>query len=132
VRPHSKNSLLAVLMMIGALAGCAGRAKVQPAASMTSGGSIITIEASSYKFSPSEIQVEKPGLLAVEVKNVSNSEHNFTIEDLHGKILKSVAIRPGGSAIINVELTERGVYKFYCNKTFHSTFGMKGQIRVGR
>ena len=132
MRPDSKKSVLVILVVITALAGCAGRAKVQSAASMSSGGSIISIEASSHKFSPSEIQVEKPGLLAVEVKNVSNSEHNFTIKDLRGKILKSVDIRPGGSVIVNLELTEPGVYKFHCNKTFHSTFGMNGQIRVGR
>jgi uncharacterized cupredoxin-like copper-binding protein len=130
--PDSTKSLLVILILIASLAGCAARAKVQSAASMSAGGSIIAIEASSYKFSPSDIRVEKPGLLAIEVKNVSKSEHNFTLKDVHGKILKSIAIRPGGSVIVNAELPEPGVYKFYCNKTFHSTFGMNGQIRVGR
>jgi plastocyanin len=132
MRPDSHKSLLVILVVITALAGCAGRAKVQSAAPMSSGGNIISIEASNFKFSPVEIQVEKPGLLAIEVKNVSKSEHNFTLKDLRGKILTSVAIHPGGSVIVNVELPEPGVYKFYCNKRFHSTLGMKGQIRVGR
>jgi len=131
MRPDSKIWLLVILVVLAGLAGCAGQAKVQSAALMSSGGRIISIEASSFKFSPNDIQVEKPGLLAIEVKNVSNSENNFTLKDLRGKILKSVAIRPGGSVIVNVELPEPGVYKFYSNKAFHSTFGMNGQIRVG-
>ena len=132
MHPESKKSLLVVLVMIAALAGCGGSPKVQSAAPMSSGGKIISIEAGSYKFSPSEIQVEKPELLAIEVKNISKSEHNFTLKDPRGKVLKSANIRPRGSIIVNVQLPEPGVYKFYCNKAFHSTFGMNGQIRVGR
>jgi plastocyanin len=41
-------------------------------------------------------------------------------------------IRPAGSIIINVELPDPGVYRFYCNKSFHASLGMKGQIVVGR
>ncbi|MGA3115108.1 MAG: cupredoxin domain-containing protein [Syntrophobacteraceae bacterium] len=132
MRPDSKGSVFVILVVIAALAGCAGGGKVQTAAPMGSGGSMITIEAGNYKFSPNEIHVEKPGLVAVEVKNVSHSVHNFTLKDLRGKILKSVDPRPGGSVIFNVELPEPGVYKFYCNMTFHSTLGMRGKIIVGR
>jgi uncharacterized cupredoxin-like copper-binding protein len=76
--------------------------------------------------------VDKPGLLAIEILNVSRSEHNFTLKDLRGKVLKSVNVSPSGSVIINVELPDPGVYKFYCNKMFHATLGMKGRIVVGR
>ncbi len=131
MRPDSKRSVFVILVVIAALAGCAG-SKVQTAAPMSSGGSVITIEAGNYRFSPNEIRVEKPGLLAIEVKNVSGSENNFTLKDLHGKILKSLDPHPGGSVIVNVELPEPGVYIFYCNKTFHSNLGMHGQIIVGR
>ncbi|MGO9019454.1 MAG: cupredoxin domain-containing protein [Syntrophobacteraceae bacterium] len=132
MRPDSKGSVFVILVVIAALAGCAGRGKVQTAAPMSSGGNMITIEAGNYKFSPNEIHVQKPGLVAIEVKNVSHSVHNFTLKDLRGKILKSVDPHPGGSVIFNVELPEPGVYKFYCNKTFHSTLGMRGKIIVGR
>jgi plastocyanin len=132
MRPDSKRSVFVILVVIAALVGCAGRGRVQTAAPMSSGGSMITIEAGNYKFSPNEIRVEKPGLLAIEVKNVSGSELNFTLKDLRGKILKSIDPHPGGSVIVNVELPEPGVYTFYCNKTFHSTLGMHGQIIVGR
>ena len=132
MRLDSKRSVFVIFVVIAALAGCADKGKVQTAAPMSSGGSMITIEAGNYKFSPQEIRVEKPGLLAIEVKNVSGTEQNFTLKDLRGKVLKSVDPHPGGSVIFNVELPEPGVYTFYCHKTFHSTLGMHGQIIVGR
>ena len=129
---HSKKSVFVVLVVVAAIAGCAGQGKVQSAAPMSSGGSIISIEANSSKFSPNVIRVEKPGLLAIEIKNASGSERDFTLKDLNGKILRSVKINPRGSVIVNVELPQLGVYKFYGKKTFGSMVGMKGQIIVGR
>ncbi len=132
MRHNSKKSVFAFLVVIAVLAGCAGKGKVVTASPMSAGGSMISIEAGSYRFSPGDIRVDKPGLLALEIRNVSGSEHNFTLKDTRGKVLKSVNISPSGSVIFNVELPGPGVYKFYCNKTFHSTLGMKGQIVVGR
>ena len=129
--PNSRKSAFVILVVIAALAGCAGK-KVQTAAPMSSGGSMITIEAGSRKFSPNEIQVKKPGLLAVEIKNVAGSERNFTLKDPRGKVLKSINIRPGGSVIFNVELLDSGAYEFQSRKTLQSSFGMKGRIVVGR
>ncbi|SPF47962.1 hypothetical protein SBDP1_70018 [Syntrophobacter sp. SbD1] len=65
-------------------------------------------------------------------KNVSGTEHNFTLNDPGGKILTSVDLPVGQNIRANVELSEPGVYKFYCDRTFHSTPGMNGQIIVGR
>jgi len=31
---------------------------------------------------------------------------------------------------IDVNLKEFGIYEFYCDKSFHSAFGMKGHIKV--
>jgi plastocyanin len=128
---NSKKSVFVILVVIAAIAGCAGRT-VQTAAPMSSGGSMIAIEARSFKFTPNEIRVEKTGLLAIEIKNGSASVHNFTLKDPRGKVLKNRDISPGGSVIVNVELPDPGVYKFYCDKHFHSTLGMKGIIVVGR
>ncbi len=130
--PISRKSAVSALLIIGLLAGCAGGGKMQSPAPMSSGGSIITIEAGSYKFSPNEIRLDKPGLLAIEVKNVSSSVHNFTLKDPQGKTLENIDLRPRGSAIVNVELGQPGDYRFYCNKFLHSSFGMKGRIVVGR
>jgi plastocyanin len=132
MRTDSKRLVFVILVAIAALAGCAGGGSVKIASPMSSGGSMITIEAGNFKFSPNEIRVEKPGLLAIELKNVSGSKHNFTLKDPRRKILKSADIQPGGSIIVNVELPEPGAYKFHCNKTFHTTLGMSGKIIVGR
>jgi plastocyanin len=127
---NSKKSVFAILVVIAAIAGCAGRT-VKTAAPMSSGGSMIAIEARGFKFSPNEIRVEKPGLLAIEMKNVSGSVQNFTLKDPRGNVLKNRDISPGGAVIVNVELHDPGVYQFYCNKYFHSAMGMKGRIVVG-
>jgi len=127
---NSQKSVFAILVVIAVLAGCAGRT-LQTAAPMSSGGSIVEIKASGFKFSPNEIRVEKPGLLAIEIRNVSGSEQNFTLKDPRGNVLMNKNISSGGSVIVNVELPAPAVYVFYCNKTFHSAFGMKGRIVVG-
>ncbi|MDA8103904.1 MAG: plastocyanin/azurin family copper-binding protein [Nitrospiraceae bacterium] len=31
---------------------------------------------------------------------------------------------------VSVTLSEKGVYDFYCDRPFHSAFGMKGRIEV--
>lgn len=125
------TSAVLVLMLAVLISGC-GKAGVQTATPMSAGGSMILIKASGHKFSPNRVSVEKPGLLAVEIRNASGSEHNFTLKDPHGKVLKSIDIKPSASAIVNLELNEPGVYRFYCNKRFHASLGMKGEITVGR
>ncbi len=129
----SRKTLFIVLVLMVALAGCAGGGtKVQTAAPISGGGSAITIEASSYIFSPNEIRVAKPGPLAIKIKNISGSGHNFTLKDGSGKVLTSVDLPPGETVSANVDLPKAGVYPFDCDKTFHSTLGMNGQIIVGR
>jgi plastocyanin len=132
MRPNSKRFVPVVLFMLAVIAGCAGKGRVETASPMSSGGSMISIEAANYKFSPSEVRVEKTGLLAVEIRNVSGSQQNFTLKDPRGKTLKTVDIRPAGSVIVNIELPDPGGYRFSCNKGFHSLLGMKGRIVVGR
>ncbi|MHC1728854.1 MAG: cupredoxin domain-containing protein [Syntrophobacteraceae bacterium] len=112
-----------------AMAGCAG-GKAQTAAPMSSGGSLISIEAGSYKFSPNTIRVEKTGTVALEIKNISGSGQNFTLKDPRGKLITSIDIRSGATFISNVELTERGTYEFSSNKKLKAGLGMKGRIIV--
>ncbi len=126
------KSVLLILALIAALTGCATSGRVETAAPMSGGGNVITIEASNYKFRPSEIRIDKPGLLAVQIHNVSGSVQNFTLQDPRGKVLKSVDVRPAGSMIINVELPQPGVYGFHTGRSFHAPLGVKGKIIVGK
>ena len=132
MRPSLNNLVTVIVFTLAVIAGCAGKERAVTASPMSNGGSMISIDVSNHKFTPSEIRVEAPGLLAVELRNISGSQQNFTLKDPRGKVLKSVDIHPSTSVIMNLELPDQGVYKFYCNKTFHATLGMKGQIIVGR
>ncbi len=126
-----KTKFILSILFIAVLTASCGGNRVGSAGPMASGGSIITIEASSYKFAPNDIRLERPGMLALEIKNVSGSEHNFTIKAPDGRVIKSIDIRPHSSIISNIDLPNPGTYEFYCNKTLHSTLGMKGKITVG-
>ncbi len=119
-----------MLSLCAVLSGCGGKGKVQSAAPMSSGGSLIAIQAGSYKFSPSAVRVEKTGMIALEIKNVSGSEQNFTLKSPKGKLVTSINIPPKATIISNVELTEAGTYEFSSNKKLKAGLGMKGRIIV--
>lgn len=119
-----------MLSFYALLTGCGGKGKVQSAAPMSSGGSLISIQAGSYKFSPSAVRVEKTGMIALEIKNVSGSEQNFTLKSPKGKAVASINIPPKSTIISNVELAEAGTYEFYSNKALKAGLGMKGRIIV--
>jgi plastocyanin len=124
------ESLILIMLLVGVITGCAGKVVRTEATPLAGGDNLITIEAGGYKFKPNDIRVAKPGTLVLEIKNVSGSEHNFTLKNSRGEILKNLNIRPKQTVISNAEL-EPGTYQFYCNKRFHTSMGMKGQIVVG-
>ena len=128
-RNHRIERLALMMLLVGVVAGCAGRHIQTEAVPLASGSSLISIEAGSYKFKPDDILVAKPGTLALEIKNVSGSEQNFTLKNSRGEIIKSLTIRPKQTAISNVDL-EPGTYPFSSDKKLGAALGMKGQIRV--
>jgi uncharacterized cupredoxin-like copper-binding protein len=67
----------------------------------------------------------------VEVENISGMEHNFTIKNPEGQVLKSFILPPKKMISETLDLDNPGKYEFYCDKPFHATLGMKGQIQVG-
>ena len=58
------------------------------------------------------------------------SEHNFTLTDPEGAVIEDVNISRDKTIEIKVTFSEAGIYKFYCNRPFHSALGMKGQVEV--
>ncbi len=128
---RAKTTGLAVLLVMFMVAGCSWKKQAGTSGSMNNRGGVVRIEAGSYSFSPRSIQVEKPGMLALEIANTTGSTHNFTLRDPAGKIIKSVDIRGRASIISNIDLPQSGTYEFYCNKTFHARMGAKGKIVVG-
>lgn len=132
LHPFSRTRCILILALILFAGGCAGRSGPTVINLTASGNRLISIDASNYKFKPNDIRANEPGLFILQVHNTSaGSEHNLTITDPRGKVVKSVDIRPGQTTISNIELPETGTYRFYCNKRFHSSLGMKGRIVIG-
>jgi uncharacterized cupredoxin-like copper-binding protein len=94
-------------------------------------GQEVFVTADDHTFSPNNIQIEKPGSLTLKVENVSDKTHNITLKNPQGDILKSVDLPPKRTIPLTVDLPGTGKYEFYCDKPFHPTLGMVGQIVVG-
>jgi plastocyanin len=102
---------------------------------MTAGGpgkKTVTVEASSFEFKPSSIQTLKGDTLVFKISSASSMAHNFTIKDPKGKILKSIELPSNQTVSVEIAFPEVGIYEFYCDKTAHSTLGMKGSVEVLR
>lgn len=132
LHPLSRIGCIAVMLLAMAAAGCAGKSGPIVIMPTASGNRLIVMDAGNYKFKPRYFQAAKPGSFILQVRNTSwGTEHNLTLKDPHGKVVKSVDIHPGQTVISNIELTENGTYLFYCSKRFHAWLGMKGKIVIG-
>ena len=92
----------------------------------------VPIEAKNFEFSPNIIKVNGPGTLSLDIKNVASIEHNFTLKNPEGEIIKSVNLPGGKTVAVEILLPRSGTYPFYCDKPLHASFGMKGEIEVAK
>jgi uncharacterized cupredoxin-like copper-binding protein len=92
----------------------------------------VPIEAKNFEFSPNIIKVNGPGTLSLDIKNVASIEHNFTLKNPEGEIIKSVNLPEGKTVAVEIVLPRSGTYPFYCDKPLHASFGMKGEIEVAK
>jgi len=116
-------SLLAFLFALA----CAGQ---QKPVTIEPGERTVQLKASDFKFEPNDLKAHQGDVLTIHVENVSGTAHNLTVKNPQGNVLAEVDIPPRGTATAKVRLAETGTYPFYCNKTLHSTLGMKGKIEV--
>lgn len=98
---------------------------------MEKGKQVIHMNASNFKFTPDNLRISKPGPVTLAVENISDYEHNFTIKNPKGQVLKSVDLPPKKKTTVTFDLPEPGKYEFYCDIDGHARLGMKGQIQVG-
>lgn len=117
---------LGVLLL---LSSCAG---LQPEVTVSPGGGekVLAVKASSFKFEPNNIKAYTGEVILLKIEDVSGSGHNFTIKNPQGQVIQSADLPAGKVTDVRVTLSEKGVYDFYCDKPFHSAFGMKGRIEV--
>lgn len=118
------TSILAVL----AVAECASVQK-KPMV-LGPGEKTLVMKVESFKFEPNDIKAHRGDVLTVKLENIASVQHNLTIKTPQGTTLMSVDIPAKDTVSIRVDLTEIGIYHFYCDKSLHSTLGMKGEIEV--
>ncbi len=115
-----------VLLLVAACAGQQPLVTIGPSKAET----VVAVKASNFKFEPNNIKAYKGGVIVFEVENISGSDHNFTVNDPKGNTVQSVNLPSKKTVKISVSLSETGTYEFYCDKPFHSGFGMKGRLVV--
>jgi plastocyanin len=120
-----------LLVAVLAIVGCAGLGAPVTVKSPEEGNRVIHLKASSFEFEPNNIRVPEVGPLMLEVENISDTQHNITIKNSEGQVLISLGLPPNKTISETLDLPDPGKYEFYCDKPFHATLGMKGQIQVG-
>jgi plastocyanin len=90
-------------------------------------GNSVELEADNdngkYYFEPSCAKAN--GTVDVTIKNVGDTEHNFSISSMG--ISKN--IEKGGSVTVSVKLPASGTLPFFCK--YHKSLGMQGAFIVG-
>ena len=126
---ESKGLIAVFLAVLLAFAACASQ---QPLVTIgpAKGEIVLTMKASDFTFEPNNIKGYKGDVIVLKVENISSTGHNFTLKTPQGNAEQSVKLPPMETVTVKVELSETGTYEFYCDKPFHSTLGMKGQIVV--
>jgi uncharacterized cupredoxin-like copper-binding protein len=128
-----KNTQKTSVLIVGLLLMMLGCAEREPPVESVNaqGEKAIYIKADSYKFEPSNIAVNQGDMVVFTIRNISDIDHNFTIKDPEGEILKSVFLRAGKTEHIAISFPKKGTYAFYCALPLHTEMGMKGSIEVG-
>ncbi len=118
-----------VLMMTWMLVGCAAKKTVfqVPAGG---GETAVVLKASSFAFHPAVIKARQGDILLFKVENLAGMKHNLTLRDPAGKILHDVDLPAGKTVVVEVSLTEEGIYTYDCDRPMHTTLGMSGHIEV--
>jgi plastocyanin len=117
------------------LAGSAG------GAATAQGPQAITVEMSSFKFTPATLMLTHGRAYVLHFVNVSSGGHDFVAKDFfanatiapedRAKVGKGgVSLSGGESTDIHLVPNTPGTYKSHCSHFMHSGFGMKGKVVV--
>lgn len=97
----------------------------------------IEVRLSSFDFTPSTIRLAAGRPIVLHLVNSSDGGHNFAAPEffaaaqgVSGPVDRGRVEVAGGQSV-DVRLTPaRGTYRLRCTHTFHTTFGMTGEIVV--
>ena len=88
----------------------------------------IVIEASEYKFSPSQISVKKGETVKITLKNVGRMQHDFFVEGLPGANIDLTSA--GSTNSIMFTPSQKGTFTTFCSVGTHRQLGMVGKLIV--
>jgi uncharacterized cupredoxin-like copper-binding protein len=71
-----------------------------------------------------------PGEVTFDVTNDGETVHNLEVEGPSGEAELPDDLQPGDSGSLAVDLSEPGMYKFYCPVGNHEELGMVGEVTV--
>lgn len=121
---------IAPLFIVPLLATACANRQAAVAMSPQAGAKVIEMNASSFKFNPNYIEAYVADALVFRIENISVLQHNFSLKDPEGWVIKNVDLPSKKTTVVKIEFTEAGTYEFYCDKLFHTALGMKGRIKV--
>lgn len=101
----------------------------------------VSIDLSSFKFTPDTVTLEHGQRYVLHLANTSDGGHNFVAREFfeaatvdpadQARIVKGgVDLDSGQTADIHLVAPPAGTYKLHCSHFMHSAFGMKGKIVV--
>lgn len=99
---------------------------VVPVASPVAGAQIVSLEAGNFYFKPNALTVPAATSVTIEIRNVAEIPHNFSIDALG----VNTPIDPGQTASVTVT-APAGSFEFYCNLPGHKAAGMVGTLTAG-
>jgi plastocyanin len=90
----------------------------------------VDLGASSFDFEPSEITAYEGDTIVFNVKSTSGMDHNFSIKNPEGKIIRSLPLPPHQVVQVTIGFPVSGIYDYYCDKPLHAFLGMDGKVVV--
>jgi plastocyanin len=118
------------------LAGFAGGAAISQGPAQS-----VTVELSSFKFTPSQLTLTHGRPYVIHFTNTSSGGHDFVAKEFfaaatiapedRSKVGKG-EIELGGGESVDIHLVPNspGTYKSHCSHFMHSSFGMTGTVVV--
>jgi len=111
------------------------------AATAQNGPQALTVELSSFKFTPATITLTHGRAYVLHFVNSSSGGHDYVAKDFfaaatiapedRAKVKNGeVELSGGESADIHLVANTPGTYKSHCSHFMHSSFGMTGQVVV--
>ena len=102
---------------------------------------VIPVELSEYKFSPSEIVLNKGQHYVLRLTDSGKRAHSFTAKAFFQTVSLDpdsasaakdgdVDLTPGVTADVGFTPQTAGTYEMHCDHPFHAMLGMKGHIIV--